>query len=90
MICDFIFQVCGSVQSEPCTPLLCKSGYLCPPEWATPCKKGTKCVGGLPLSKRANADVKDVKDRLDKLNGKITEASEMVDVHSISYVGTSL
>ncbi|KAM4587748.1 laminin subunit beta-3 [Odontesthes bonariensis] len=71
-------KVCGSVQSEPCTPLLCKGGDLCPPEGATPCKKGTKCVGGLPLSKRANADVKDVKDRLDKLNGKITEAAEML------------
>lgn len=68
-------QVCGSVRSEPCTPLQC-DGELCPPEGTPPCKKGEKCVGALPLSKRADADVKDVKDRLDKLTRKITEAAE--------------
>ncbi|XP_070758572.1 laminin subunit beta-3 [Enoplosus armatus] len=69
-------QVCGSVRSEPCTPLKCEGGDLCPPEGTPPCKKGAKCVGALPLSKRADADAKDVKDQLDKLTGKITEASE--------------
>lgn len=35
-------------------------------------------MGALPLSKRADADAKDVKERLDKLTGKITEAAEKV------------
>ncbi|KAE8297870.1 Laminin subunit beta-3 [Larimichthys crocea] len=75
-------QVCGSVRSEPCTPLQCEGGELCPPEGTPPCKKGEMCVGALPLSKRADADVKDVKDRLEKLAGKITEAAEKLqDTH---------
>lgn len=69
-------QVCGSVRSEPCTPLQCEGGELCPPEGTPPCKKGEKCVGALPLSKRADTDAKDVKDRLEKLTEKITEATE--------------
>ncbi|XP_042257146.1 laminin subunit beta-3-like [Thunnus maccoyii] len=69
-------QVCGSVRSEPCTPLQCEGGDLCPPEGTPPCEKGEKCVGALPLSKRANADAQDVKNRLDKLTGKITDAAE--------------
>lgn len=51
---------------------------MCPPKGTPPCKKGEKCVGALPLSKRADADAKDVKERLDKLTGKITEAAEKV------------
>ncbi|KAF1392228.1 hypothetical protein PFLUV_G00050580 [Perca fluviatilis] len=69
-------QVCGSVRSEPCTPLQCEGGELCPPDGTPPCAKGKKCVGALPLSKRADTDAKDVKERLDKLTGKITEAAE--------------
>ncbi|XP_029286569.1 laminin subunit beta-3 [Cottoperca gobio] len=69
-------QVCGSVRSETCTPLQCEGGDLCPPDGTPPCKKGERCVGALPLSKRADADVKDVKDRLEQLTGKITEAAE--------------
>lgn len=76
------FQVCGSVRSEPCTPLQCEGGELCPPEGTPPCKKGATCVGALPLSKRADADAKDVKDKLDKLTGKITEAAEEVHTHT--------
>lgn len=72
------FQVCGSVRSEPCTPLQCEGGVLCPPEGTPACEKGAKCVGALPLSKRAEADAQDVKGRLDKLSGKITEAAEKV------------
>ncbi|KAM4740269.1 laminin subunit beta-3 [Anableps anableps] len=71
-------QVCGSVRSEPCTPLQCVGGALCPPEGSPVCQNGTKCVGALPLSKRADADVMDVKDRLSKLSLKITEATEML------------
>uniref|UniRef100_A0AAQ5YR15 Laminin, beta 3 n=1 Tax=Amphiprion ocellaris TaxID=80972 RepID=A0AAQ5YR15_AMPOC len=67
-------QVCGSVRSKPCTPLQCEGGDLCPPKGSPPCEKGGKCIGALPLSERANTDAKDVKDRLDKLSGKITEA----------------
>ncbi|KAM8913252.1 laminin subunit beta-3 isoform 2-T6 [Spinachia spinachia] len=67
-------QVCGSVRSEPCTPLQCAGGDLCPPDGTPPCKKGQVCVGALPLSKRADADAKNVKDRVDKLTGKITDA----------------
>ncbi|XP_023138331.1 laminin subunit beta-3 isoform X1 [Amphiprion ocellaris] len=69
-------QVCGSVRSKPCTPLQCEGGDLCPPKGSPPCEKGGKCIGALPLSERANTDAKDVKDRLDKLSGKITEAAE--------------
>ncbi|XP_036007193.1 laminin subunit beta-3 [Fundulus heteroclitus] len=71
-------QVCVSVQSEPCTPLQCVTNALCPPEASPACKNGTKCVGSLPLSKRADTDVMDVKDRLSKLAVKITEATEML------------
>ncbi|MEQ2175339.1 hypothetical protein GOODEAATRI_017050 [Goodea atripinnis] len=70
-------QVCGSVRSEPCTPRQCVGDSLCPPEGPA-CKNVTKCVGALPLSKRANDDVIDVKDRLSKLSVKITEATEML------------
>ncbi|XP_040059097.2 laminin subunit beta-3 [Gasterosteus aculeatus] len=69
-------QVCGSLRSEPCTPLQCAGGDLCPPDGTPPCEKGEVCVGALPLSKRADADAKDVKGRLDKLTGKITDAAE--------------
>ncbi|KAM3621552.1 uncharacterized protein V6R79_012710 [Siganus canaliculatus] len=69
-------QVCGSTRTEPCTPLKCEGGELCPPKDAPLCKKGQSCVGALPLSKRADADAKDVKDRLEDLTGKITEAAE--------------
>ncbi|XP_017279258.1 laminin subunit beta-3 [Kryptolebias marmoratus] len=71
-------QVCGSVRSEPCTPLQCEAGDLCPPEGTPPCEKGTNCVGALPLSNKANADVNNVKDRLNKLSAKMTEAAEML------------
>lgn len=71
-------QVCGSLRSEPCTPLQCAGGDLCPPDGTPPCEKGEVCVGALPLSKRADADAKDVKGRLDKLTGKITDAAEKV------------
>nr|XP_020504058.1 laminin subunit beta-3 [Labrus bergylta] len=69
-------QVCGSVRTEPCTPLKCEGGDLCPPEGSPPCKKGEKCVGALPLGKKADVDAEDVKDKLDKLTGKITDAAE--------------
>ncbi|XP_054879283.1 laminin subunit beta-3-like isoform X2 [Poeciliopsis prolifica] len=71
-------QVCGSTRSEPCTPLQCEGGALCPPEGSPLCQDGTQCVGALPLSKRADADVTDVKDRLANLSLKITEAAEML------------
>ncbi|XP_034442702.1 laminin subunit beta-3 [Hippoglossus hippoglossus] len=69
-------QVCGSVRTEPCTPLLCEGGDLCPPRGTPMCVKGKKCVGALPLSKRAKADSKDVKEQLDKLSVNVTEATE--------------
>lgn len=68
-------QVCGAHRSAPCTPLQC-DGSLCPPEGAPPCGRGEECVGALPLGKKANADTKDVKDRLDRLTKKITEAAD--------------
>lgn len=76
------FQVCGSVRSEPCTPLQCVGEALCPPEGSPACKNGTLCVGALPLSRRADDDVIDVKDRLGNLSVKITEATEMVHTQS--------
>ncbi|KAG7229500.1 hypothetical protein INR49_031924 [Caranx melampygus] len=69
-------QVCGSVRSEPCTPQQCDGDDLCPPEGTPTCEKGEECVGALPLGKRAEADSKDVKDRLNKLSDKITQATE--------------
>ncbi|KAM7006218.1 laminin subunit beta-3 [Tautogolabrus adspersus] len=69
-------QVCGSVRTEPCTPLKCEGGDLCPPEGTPPCKKGEKCVGALPLGKKADVDAKDVEDKLNNLTGKITDAAE--------------
>ncbi|XP_068172134.1 laminin subunit beta-3-like [Antennarius striatus] len=69
-------QVCGSGRSEPCTPLQCEGGKLCPPEGTPPCKAGQRCVGALPLGKKADSDAKNVKDRLAKLSRKITEAAE--------------
>ena len=44
------------------------------------CVKGKKCVGALPLSKRAKADSKDVKEQLDKLSVNVTEATEKVHI----------
>ncbi|XP_028303311.1 laminin subunit beta-3 isoform X2 [Gouania willdenowi] len=69
-------QVCGSVRSKPCTPLLCEGSDLCPPEGSPPCKKGEKCVGALPLGKKADKDAKDVMEQLDRLSKKITDAAE--------------
>lgn len=76
------FQVCGSVRTEPCTPLQCEGEEICPPEGTPACTKGQTCVGALPLSQRADADVKDVKARLDKLTKKISEAAEKVHPHT--------
>ncbi|KAG7493356.1 hypothetical protein JOB18_007172 [Solea senegalensis] len=69
-------KVCGSNRLEPCTPLKCEGGALCPVDGAPTCEKGKQCVGALPLSKRATDDAKDVKDRLDKLSAKITDTAE--------------
>ncbi|XP_061640126.1 laminin subunit beta-3-like isoform X2 [Phyllopteryx taeniolatus] len=72
-------KVCGSVRSKPCTPLMCEGGDMCPPEGSSHCEKGSTCVGALPLGKRADSDVKDVKDRLENLSNKITEAAEKLE-----------
>lgn len=73
-----MFQVCGSARSEPCTPLRCGGNNLCPPVGAPLCKTADKCVGALPLSKRTDADVENVKGKLDRLAKKITDATEKV------------
>lgn len=73
-----VLKVCGSVLSEPCTPLRCDADQLCPPEATPPCEQGQKCVGALPLAKKADSDAKGVKDRLDKLTKKITDTAEKV------------
>lgn len=39
-------------------------------------------MGALPLSKKADADAKDVKERLNELSGKITDAAEKVHTKS--------
>lgn len=80
--------MCDSVRTEPCTPLQCEGEELCPPEGTPACTKGQTCVGALPLSKRADADVKDVKARLDKLTKKITEAAEKVHQHTHRHART--
>lgn len=73
-----VLKVCGSVLSEPCTPLRCDADHLCPPEGTPPCQQGQKCVGALPLAKKADSDAAGVKDRLDKLTKNITDAAEKV------------
>ncbi|XP_036804074.1 laminin subunit beta-3 isoform X1 [Oncorhynchus mykiss] len=70
-------QVCGSVRSAPCTPAQC-DGELCPAEGAPPCGRGESCVGVLPLGNRAVRDAEEVKDRLQQLNGKITQAAAQI------------
>ncbi|XP_034023528.1 laminin subunit beta-3 [Thalassophryne amazonica] len=72
-------QVCGSVRSEPCTPLQCDGGNLCSPDKVPPCAQGTKCVGALPLSNRAVTDAQDVKDRLHRITDKIRDAAEELE-----------
>ncbi|CAJ1051838.1 LOW QUALITY PROTEIN: laminin subunit beta-3-like [Xyrichtys novacula] len=69
-------EVCGSTRTEPCTPQKCDGADLCPPEGTPPCKKGEKCVGALPLGKKADTDANDVKDKVNKLTEKITDAAE--------------
>lgn len=39
-------------------------------------------MGALPLSKKANADANDVREGLNKLSGRITDAAEKVDTYS--------
>lgn len=75
--------MCGSVRSESCTPLQCEAGDLCPPEGTLSCEKEKNCAGALPLSNRANSDVNDVKNRLDKLTAKMTKAANMVQCSSL-------
>ncbi|XP_056441044.1 laminin subunit beta-3-like isoform X1 [Gadus chalcogrammus] len=71
-------KVCGSTRSAPCTPQNCKaSGDLCPV--APPCGRGDKCVGALPLGKRAVSDAAEVKDRVGSFNSKIEQAEEQLE-----------
>lgn len=86
----FVFQVCGIVHSVPCTPIQCDVGALCPTQGIPACENGGKCVGALPQSKKADSDAKNVKERLDKLSGKITDAAEKVQTYFISSTDTSL
>lgn len=79
-----VFQACGSVRSEPCAPRRCEGANLCPPEGAPLCKTAETCVGALPLSKRADADVQNVKGELDRLAKKITDATEKVQTYTRS------
>ncbi|XP_017352106.1 laminin subunit beta-3 [Ictalurus punctatus] len=66
-------QVCGSRRVLPCTPQQCE-GELCPVDEAPPCVQGQKCMGALPWSQRAEQDTVEVKDKLQQLNDKITQA----------------
>lgn len=68
--------VCASTRSEPCTPLQCGGKELCPPDTVPLCEQGQTCVGALPLGKKAVKDAKEVKERLDMLSKKITDAAE--------------
>ncbi|CAL8340721.1 unnamed protein product [Lota lota] len=73
-------QVCGSTRSAPCTPQSCEaSGDLCPVEGVPPCGRGERCVGALPLGKRAVKDAAEVKDRVGSLNSKIEQAEEQLE-----------
>ena len=69
--------MCGSKRSAPCTPQSCEaSGDLCPV--GPPCGRDDKCVGALPLGKRAASDAAEVKERLGTFDGKIEQAEEQV------------
>ncbi|XP_046730465.1 laminin subunit beta-3 isoform X1 [Silurus meridionalis] len=65
--------VCGSERVLPCTPQQCE-GELCPVDGVPPCVQGQKCMGALPWSQRAERDTVAVKDKLQQLNEKITQA----------------
>ncbi|XP_008319201.1 laminin subunit beta-3 [Cynoglossus semilaevis] len=64
-------KICASDRTEPCTPLKCDGTDLC-----RYCRRGEKCDGAVPLSNKAEADSRNVKDQLDRLNKKIIEAEE--------------
>ncbi|KAK0139233.1 Laminin subunit beta-3 [Merluccius polli] len=73
-------QVCGSTRSAPCTPQSCEAhGDLCPVGGVPPCGRGDKCVGALPLGKRAVSDATEVKDRVGSLTNKIEQAEEKLE-----------
>lgn len=66
----------------PCTPQQCE-GELCPVDGAPPCAQGQKCVGALPWSQRAEQDTVEVKDKLQQLNDKITQAyTQVTHIHT--------
>lgn len=81
MLC---LQVCGSKRTEPCTPEQC-DGELCSPDAAQSCLLGTKCVGALPTSGKAQRDTEEVEAKLQELRQNITEANEQVG-HSLLYI----
>lgn len=70
-------QVCGSKRTEPCTPEQC-DGELCSPDAAQSCLLGTKCVGALPTSGKAQRDTEEVEAKLQELRQNITEANEQM------------
>ncbi|KAJ7999470.1 hypothetical protein DPEC_G00194760 [Dallia pectoralis] len=70
-------QVCGSTRWDSCTPANC-DGDLCPPE-AQPCGRREDCVGALPLGTLAVTDAEEVKDRLQKLNDTIKQATSQIE-----------
>lgn len=74
--------MCGSTRSAPCTPQRCEaSDDLCPVGGVPPCGHVEKCVGALPLGKRAVLDAAEVKDRVGSFNSKIEQAEEQVKGH---------
>ncbi|XP_057181680.1 laminin subunit beta-3 [Triplophysa rosa] len=66
-------KVCGSTRVEPCTPQKC-NGDVCPPAGAPPCGAEETCVGALPNANKALQNSDEVKDKLQDLNDKITQA----------------
>ncbi|KAK3512952.1 hypothetical protein QTP70_031695 [Hemibagrus guttatus] len=70
-------QVCGSRRVLPCTPLQCED-ELCPEDGTSRCDPGQKCVGALPWSQRAEQDTVKVKDKLQQLKDKITQANKQI------------
>ncbi|XP_060766752.1 laminin subunit beta-3 [Neoarius graeffei] len=70
-------KVCGSRRVLPCTPQQCE-GEMCPADRVPPCVQGQKCVGALPWSQRAEQDTVEVKDKLQQLNDKITQAYKQI------------
>lgn len=81
--------MCGSDRVDSCTPERC-AGDLCPPDGAPPCGAEEPCAGALPNANKAIQDADEVKDKLQDLNNKITQAAAQVPQHTFTIITLEL